>query len=101
MFITVSGSETIPDIPESEMQGPGTYEIEDGEILSFTPLPAPFNALSRTRRPRRIIVMPIEAPQSDSERSSGEQSNAPLAPLEQTQPLLASQSEQGEVVDGA
>ena len=63
-FIIVHGNETIPGIPAGELEGPGTYEIEDGEVVDFIPLGEAFSVAARVnvRRLRRMKVAPPVSP---------------------------------------
>lgn len=63
--VTLNHDSMILGISADQMRGLGTYTIKDGQVLDFVPL-----------------GMPIDAPQSASERSQEIQS---IAPQEQTQ----------------
>ena len=76
MQVIVNHDGFILGVQARELQGPGTYEVEGGHVVSFIPLPVP----------------PPDASQSDSERSQNEQSNN--VSNEQSQPLPASEDGQ-------
>jgi hypothetical protein len=71
--IVNGGDHIILGIPESAMQGPGIYQIKDGQIVSFAPFSLPVEALGS----------PTEALADETGNQSAETGQAGDAPAPQ------------------